>query len=167
MDDHAGAPLPAVLHGEYRCTAVYGCTAAIQAIYGYTGYIRLYRLYGPAGRALPEEWSELDLPISRARARARVTMRTRIMRARVRARARARGDKPLRCSRIINGVEDYRFAVLGSSKDQASQAVSFEGSAWLQRSQAVSFEGSAWPAWPGMPWIWPNRSNPLPGLTRV
>ena len=45
-------------------------------------------------------------------------MRTRIMRARARARARARGDTPWICSRINYFVEDYRRAVLGSSKNQ-------------------------------------------------
>ena len=83
-----------------------------------TGYIRLGRWpqRGQQG-AIPGGGLRPTIPHSRARARARVTMRTRIMRARGRARARARGDTPLRCSRIINGVEDYRFAVLGYSKN--------------------------------------------------
>ena len=95
------------------------------AVQPYTRLYRRIRLYGYTATQLessPEEWSELDLPHSRPRACARVTMRVRIMRARARARAPARGDKPLRCSRIINGVEDYRFAVLGSSKNTASHS---------------------------------------------
>lgn len=89
------------------------------AVHSYTQLYSATRLYsssaGPAWESSPEEWSELDQPHSRARARARVTMRVRIMRARARVRAPARGDTPYCCSRFINGVEDYRRAVLGSS----------------------------------------------------
>ena len=138
VDDHAGATR------EHRCIRLYS-------------RIQLYRLGALAQRASREEKGGRPPADrhhhSRARARARVTMRTRIMRASCRARARARGDTPWICSRIINGVEDYRRAVLGSSKNQPGQA--------------VFFEGSAWPARPAGPWIWPKWSNPIPGLTRV
>ena len=121
VDDHAAAPL---CSGATRGIQLYSATQPYTAIHSYTRLYSGIRLHsysaGPAGRALLREWSELDLPHSRPRACARVTMRVRIMRARARARARPRGDTPWICSRIINGVEDYRRAVLGSSKNTAS-----------------------------------------------
>ena len=116
VDDHAGATR------EYRCTAVY---TAVQGRWP----------NGPAGTTKGGRPPADRHHHSRPRARARVTMRTRIMRARARARARARGDTPWICSRIINGVEDYRRAVLGSSKNQPAHSGVYRGIPLYSRVQ--------------------------------
>ena len=129
VDDHAAAPL---CSGATRGIPLYSCIRLYTAIHGYTA---------PAGRALLREWSELDQPHSRPRACARVTMRVRIMRARARARARARGDTPWICSRINYGVEDYRRAVLGSSKNRCSGSSADRGIPLYSRSSSSAIRG--------------------------
>ena len=127
-----------VLHGN---TAVQPYTR----LYSLYSRIRLYRLGALAQRASREEKGGRPPADrhhhSRARARARVTMRTRIMRARGRARARARGDTPWICSRIINGVEDYRRAVLGSSKNQPGHSGVYRGIPLYSRSRSSAIRG--------------------------